>query len=63
VRYSGASLGAQLSSVIAGGLSPFIATALLPYGRGALAAYLVAMAVVTIVSVILASETRHHQID
>ena len=37
VRYSGASLGSQLSSVIAGGLSPFIATALLPYGRGALA--------------------------
>ena len=34
VRYSGASLGCQLSSVIAGGLSPFIATALLPYGRG-----------------------------
>jgi MFS family permease len=63
VRYSGASLGAQLSSVIAGGLSPFIATALLPYGRGPLAAYLVAMAVVTIVSVILATETRHHRID
>ena len=29
VRYSGASLGAQLSSVLAGGSSPFIATALL----------------------------------
>jgi MHS family shikimate/dehydroshikimate transporter-like MFS transporter len=63
VRYSGASLGAQLSSVIAGGLSPFIATALLPYGRGPLAAYLVAMAVITIVSVLLASETRHHRLD
>ncbi len=59
VRYSGASLGSQLASVIAGGLSPFIATALLPYGRGALASYLVAMALVTIVSVLLASETRH----
>jgi MFS family permease len=34
VRYSGASLGAQLASVLAGGLSPFIATALLAsYGR------------------------------
>jgi MFS transporter, MHS family, shikimate and dehydroshikimate transport protein len=62
VRYSGASLGAQLSSVIAGGLSPFIATALLPYGRGPLAGYLVAMAVITIVSVLLASETMHHRI-
>ena len=29
VRYSGASLGAQLASVLAGGLSPLIATALL----------------------------------
>src|SRR5262245_4406959 len=59
VRYSGASLGSQLSSVIAGGLSPFIATALLPYGKTALAAYLIGMAVVTIVAVLLASETRH----
>jgi MHS family shikimate/dehydroshikimate transporter-like MFS transporter len=59
VRYSGASLGSQLSSVVAGGLSPFIATALLPYGRGALASYLIAMALVTIVAVLIASETRH----
>jgi len=62
VRYSGASLGSQLSSVIAGGLSPFIATALLPYGRGALAAYIIAMALVTIVAVVIASETRHQEI-
>jgi MHS family shikimate/dehydroshikimate transporter-like MFS transporter len=59
VRYSGATLGAQLSSVIAGGLSPFIATALLPYGRGALASYIIAMALVTIAAVLVASETRH----
>ena len=62
VRYSGASLGAQLSSVIAGGLSPFVATALLPYGRGALASYIIAMALVTIVAVIVAPETRHRTI-
>jgi MHS family shikimate/dehydroshikimate transporter-like MFS transporter len=62
VRYSGASLGSQLSSVVAGGLSPFIATALLPYGRGALASYLIAMALVTIVAVLIASETRHQTI-
>jgi MHS family shikimate/dehydroshikimate transporter-like MFS transporter len=62
VRYSGASLGSQLSSVIAGGLSPFIATALLPYGRGALASYIIAMALVTIVAVLMASETRHETI-
>jgi metabolite-proton symporter len=62
VRYSGASLGSQLSSVVAGGLSPFIATALLPYGRGALAAYIIAMALVTIAAVLIASETRHEPI-
>ncbi|MNC87146.1 Inner membrane metabolite transport protein YhjE [compost metagenome] len=58
VRYSGASLGSQLASVVAGGLSPFIATALLPYGRGPLAAYVGAMAVITIVAVLAASETH-----
>ena len=63
VRYSGASLGSQFSSVVAGGLSPFIATALLPYGRGALASYIIAMALVTIVAVLMASETRHHTIE
>jgi MFS transporter, MHS family, shikimate and dehydroshikimate transport protein len=62
VRYSRASLGSQLASVIAGGLSPFIATALLPYGRGALASYIIAMAVVTIVAVLVATETRHQTI-
>jgi hypothetical protein len=49
--------------VIAGGLSPFIATALLPYGRGALASYIVAMAFVTIGAVLMASETRHRTMD
>ncbi len=65
VRYSGASLGAQLSSVLAGGLSPIIATALLTYGygRGALALYLIGMAIITIVSVIIATETLRHDID
>ena len=61
VRYSGASLGAQLSTVVAGGLSPFIATLLLPYGRAALAWYLVGMALITIAAVLLASETRHQR--
>jgi MFS transporter, MHS family, shikimate and dehydroshikimate transport protein len=65
VRYSGASLGAQLSSVLAGGLSPIIATALLTYGygRGALALYLIGMAIITIVSVIIATETLRHDIE
>jgi MFS transporter, MHS family, shikimate and dehydroshikimate transport protein len=64
VRYSGASLGAQLSSVLAGGLSPFIATALLrSYGRTALALYLMFMAAVTIVAVVVATETHREHID
>jgi len=64
VRYSGASLGSQLASVLAGGLSPFIATALLQrgYGRGALALYLILLASITFVSVLVASETRHADI-
>jgi metabolite-proton symporter len=64
VRYSGASLGVQLSSAIAGGFSPIIATRLLQlgYGRGALSLYLIGMAAITIVSVILATETMHHDI-
>jgi MFS transporter, MHS family, shikimate and dehydroshikimate transport protein len=65
VRYSGASLGAQLASVLAGGLSPIIATALLTYGygRGALSLYLVGMALITIVAVLVATETLQHDIE
>jgi MHS family shikimate/dehydroshikimate transporter-like MFS transporter len=62
VRYTGMSLGSQLSSVLSGGLSPFIATTLLPYGRGALASYTVVMAVITIATVLLAPETRQRSL-
>ena len=60
-RYSGASLGYQLASVLAGGLAPTIATALLKFSNGAswsVALYLMAMAVITLVSVYFAVETR-----
>ena len=63
VRYSGASLGYQLASVLAGGLSPLIAVALLSaYGYGAVATYMAIMALITVVSVILASETFQEDI-
>src|SRR5262245_12789847 len=65
VRYSGASLGAQLASVIAGGLSPMIATALLEYGygRGAMALYILGMAAITVFAVASAAETARHDIE
>lgn len=60
VRYSGASLGYQLASPLAGGLAPLIATALLDWSGGKpwpVAVYLLFMAAVTLVSVWLAEET------
>jgi len=65
VRYSGASLGAQLASIFAGGLAPFIGTALLSagYGRGGVAAYVIGCAAVTIVAVLAASETHRSEVD
>ncbi len=58
VRYSGASLGYQLASVLAGGLSPLIATVLLGYyGYTAVAWYLAGMALITIIAVVTAAET------
>jgi MFS transporter, MHS family, shikimate and dehydroshikimate transport protein len=65
VRYSGASLGAQLASVFAGGLAPFIGTGLLRagYGRGAVALYVVGLAAVTIVAVLAATETHRSEVD
>jgi len=64
VRYSGASLGYQLASVIAGGLSPLIAAGLLrSTGRSwPIALFVIGMAVVTTLSVWLAAETAHGEI-
>ena len=65
VRYSGASLGAQLASVVAGGMAPLVATEILRrgYGRGALAVYLIIMATVTIVAVVAAAETHERGVE
>jgi MFS transporter, MHS family, shikimate and dehydroshikimate transport protein len=60
VRYSGASLGYQLASVFAGGLSPIIATALLSRFEGRswpISVYMLGLAAVTLVSVYLSAET------
>ncbi len=64
VRYSGASVGYQLASVFAGGLAPLIAISLLAaFGYGAVALYMIFMALITVVSVILASETFQDDIN
>jgi MFS family permease len=55
LRYSGSSLGYQLASIIAGGPAPIIATALFAaYGSGyAIAIYIAACAVISLVSAAL----------
>ena len=66
VRYSGASLGYQLASPLAGGLAPLIATALLARTEGKpwpVALYLIGMAAITIVSVWLAEETNRKSLE
>jgi MHS family shikimate/dehydroshikimate transporter-like MFS transporter len=64
LRYSGASIGCQLSSVFAGGLSPLIATGLLRrFGTfWPIALYVIGLAVVTTVSVYASHETAHTDI-
>jgi MFS transporter, MHS family, shikimate and dehydroshikimate transport protein len=59
VRYSGASLVYQLTSVFSGGMAPFIATLLLSrYGAGSVAAYMAASCVLTVIATLLAPETH-----
>jgi len=60
VRYTGASLGYQLSSVLGGGLAPIIAASLFLAAHGAwwgVAAYMIGCAALTLVAVYLAAET------
>jgi MFS family permease len=66
LRYSGASLGYQLASVFAGGLSPLVATALLAYSGGRpwpIALYMIGLVLITVVSVALSAETHRNAID
>jgi MFS transporter, MHS family, shikimate and dehydroshikimate transport protein len=59
VRYSGASLSYQLASVAAGGLAPFIATALLAkWGTQAVAGYMMLLASITVAATYAAPETH-----
>lgn len=60
IRYSGISLASQIASVIAGGLSPFLATLLLAlYGSWAVSIYIVVMALITFIAVYFSKETAY----
>jgi MHS family shikimate/dehydroshikimate transporter-like MFS transporter len=65
VRYTGASLGAQLAAPLSGGLVPIVAASLLMWSGGdprPVAAYLVGLALITVVAVVLAAETRRRDL-
>jgi MFS transporter, MHS family, shikimate and dehydroshikimate transport protein len=59
-RYSGASLGCQVSAAISGGLAPIIATSLLGWsGRTwPISLYLVGLALITLGSALVSTETN-----
>ncbi|MFI9011768.1 MFS transporter [Actinosynnema sp. NPDC053489] len=60
VRYSGASIGYQLASIAAGAVAPLIATALLSAYDSTfpVVLYVLAMCVLTVISVVAARETK-----
>lgn len=65
MRYSGASIGAQFASVAAGAPAPLIATALLAdYDSPTpIALYVIAAALLTLLAVGVARETRNRDLD
>jgi metabolite-proton symporter len=62
VRYSGASLGYQIGSVVGGGFAPIIATALFARYQSSepISIYLCAMCGISFVSILLLGRRRHH---
>lgn len=64
MRYSGASIGAQFASVAAGAPAPLIATALLKdYDSSTpIALYVIAAALLTVIALVCAQETRHRDL-
>ncbi|MFE7388931.1 MFS transporter [Streptomyces sp. NPDC057582] len=64
MRYSGASIGAQFSSVAAGAPAPLIATALLAdyHSSTPISLYVIAAALITVLAVVCAKETRHRDL-
>ncbi len=65
VRYSGASLGCQVSAALSGGFAPIIATALLGWAGATwpVSLYLVALGLIAAVAVAAAQETHAEGLD
>jgi hypothetical protein len=65
LRYSGAGLGYQLASIIAGGPAPFIAAALFAaYQSGyAIAVYILGCGVISIIAALLLKDHTNKDID
>ena len=65
VRYTGASLGFQVSAALGGGLAPILATALSGYlgGTTGVSVLVIALALVTLAATFLAPETRDRSLE
>ena len=66
VRYSGASVGYQLASPLAGRIAPLIATGLVEWSVGEswpVSVYMILAAAITLVAIVLATETAHTDIS
>ena len=66
LRYSGASLGFQVGAALSGGLTPFIAAALMAWSGGAfwpISVYLIACALLTAWATVLAPETARRAFE
>lgn len=64
VRYTGTSIAAQVTAIVAGSVAPLISIALLrAFGTGyAVAGYVLAAAVISVVGVLLSAETRNRDL-
>lgn len=66
VRYTGFTIAREVTSPLAGGIAPMIATALLAVGGGSpylVAWYIILLAGITVVSVSLGPETRGRDLN
>ena len=66
VRYTGSGVSYNVSSILGAAVAPFIAVALWSYGGGSpfyVGLYLTAMAVLTLIALLLGKETKHVDIE